>query len=419
MRRFEPAAAGCGDCALPLPSLLFRGATPAGERLNRRCPRFAERRHARTRFRIGVSPRDRAMAPPSAVSGASRSTIISGMNELSKDAVNWLTVGEEAAGQRIDNFLVRVLKGVPKSHVYRILRSGEVRVNKRAGRRRTRGLRAAMSCACRPIRSAAPRSIERRVAGRSAQSPILFEDDALARARQAGRTRRPRRQRHRARADRAAARGAPGRAVPRARASARSRHVGRAAGREEARGAGRAARAAARRRSRQALSRAGARALARREARGRACRCTSSRRGKASGGCGSRAEGAARGNDLSAAEYVARSAIRRSRCSKPSSRPGARIRSAFIWRISAFRSRATTSTATSRGTRRLKRQGLKRMFLHASRLAFAHPDSGERVRFDFRVGAGAAIVRRSARRGRRWQRPCGQSCIARCTDVTT
>ncbi len=41
-----------------------------------------------------------------------------------------ITIGEEEAGQRIDNFLLRICKGVPKSHVYRILRSGEVRVNK-------------------------------------------------------------------------------------------------------------------------------------------------------------------------------------------------------------------------------------------------------------------------------------------------
>jgi len=41
-----------------------------------------------------------------------------------------VTISEEEAGQRIDNFLLRVCKGVPKSHVYRILRSGEVRVNK-------------------------------------------------------------------------------------------------------------------------------------------------------------------------------------------------------------------------------------------------------------------------------------------------
>ena len=40
-----------------------------------------------------------------------------------------LTENEE--GQRLDNYLFRTLKGVPKSHVYRILRSGEVRVNKK------------------------------------------------------------------------------------------------------------------------------------------------------------------------------------------------------------------------------------------------------------------------------------------------
>ena len=44
-------------------------------------------------------------------------------------AVSWIDVGEDEAGQRIDNFLVARLKGVPKSHVYRILRSGEVRIN--------------------------------------------------------------------------------------------------------------------------------------------------------------------------------------------------------------------------------------------------------------------------------------------------
>ncbi|GAB1393261.1 RluA family pseudouridine synthase [Rhodocyclaceae bacterium] len=52
------------------------------------------------------------------------------MNELSKESVTFLEVGEDGAGQRIDNFLLKRLKGVPKSHVYRILRSGEVRVNK-------------------------------------------------------------------------------------------------------------------------------------------------------------------------------------------------------------------------------------------------------------------------------------------------
>lgn len=42
----------------------------------------------------------------------------------------FVTINEEDAGQRIDNYLLRICKGVPKSHIYRILRSGEVRVNK-------------------------------------------------------------------------------------------------------------------------------------------------------------------------------------------------------------------------------------------------------------------------------------------------
>jgi 23S rRNA pseudouridine955/2504/2580 synthase len=44
-------------------------------------------------------------------------------------AVRYVDVTEDDAGQRIDNYLLARLKGVPKSHVYRILRSGEVRIN--------------------------------------------------------------------------------------------------------------------------------------------------------------------------------------------------------------------------------------------------------------------------------------------------
>ena len=51
------------------------------------------------------------------------------MNDLSKPRAITVEVGEESEAQRIDNFLLRELKGVPKSHVYRVLRSGEVRVN--------------------------------------------------------------------------------------------------------------------------------------------------------------------------------------------------------------------------------------------------------------------------------------------------
>lgn len=45
-------------------------------------------------------------------------------------AVRYEKISDDSAGQRIDNWLIRICKGVPKSVIYRILRSGEVRVNK-------------------------------------------------------------------------------------------------------------------------------------------------------------------------------------------------------------------------------------------------------------------------------------------------
>lgn len=52
------------------------------------------------------------------------------MKDLGKNVVSRHQVEAEDAGQRIDNYLLKILKGVPKSHVYRVLRSGEVRVNR-------------------------------------------------------------------------------------------------------------------------------------------------------------------------------------------------------------------------------------------------------------------------------------------------
>jgi len=48
-----------------------------------------------------------------------------------KPKVRYITIDSEDAGQRIDNFLLRTLKGVPKSHLYRLMRKGEIRVNKK------------------------------------------------------------------------------------------------------------------------------------------------------------------------------------------------------------------------------------------------------------------------------------------------
>ncbi|MDQ2915998.1 MAG: RluA family pseudouridine synthase [Pseudomonadota bacterium] len=101
------------------------------------------------------------------------------MNELSKDAVSWLTVDDDAAGQRIDNFLLRLLKGVPKSHIYRILRSGEVRINKGRVGPDTR-IAAGDLIRVPPVRTAAASVRTRHTAiARPFKPAILVEDDWL------------------------------------------------------------------------------------------------------------------------------------------------------------------------------------------------------------------------------------------------
>lgn len=52
-------------------------------------------------------------------------------NESDRPKVRFITIDSEDAGQRVDNFLVKTLKGVPKSHIYRLLRKGEIRANKK------------------------------------------------------------------------------------------------------------------------------------------------------------------------------------------------------------------------------------------------------------------------------------------------
>ena len=101
------------------------------------------------------------------------------MNDLSKDAVNWLAVGEDGQGQRVDNYLVKILKGVPKSHVYRILRSGEVRVNRRKVGPDMR-LNVGDQLRIPPIRASSPARTSPTAGLRAiAIPPILYEDDAL------------------------------------------------------------------------------------------------------------------------------------------------------------------------------------------------------------------------------------------------
>jgi len=90
-------------------------------------------------------------------------------------ATRHVRVGEDGAGQRLDNFLVKLLKGVPKTHVYRVIRSGEVRVNKGRADAQTR-LALGDDVRIPPVRTAAV-DAERVVPGR--EFPIVFEDSDL------------------------------------------------------------------------------------------------------------------------------------------------------------------------------------------------------------------------------------------------
>jgi len=92
---------------------------------------------------------------------------------VAPDRVTILTIGPESAGQRLGNFLLRLAKGVPQSHVYRIVRSGEVRVNMAratADQRLAEGDRVRVP----PLRVAAGPPPARPLI-----PPVLFEDEHL------------------------------------------------------------------------------------------------------------------------------------------------------------------------------------------------------------------------------------------------
>ncbi|MDB5816205.1 MAG: pseudouridine synthase [Rhodocyclales bacterium] len=98
-------------------------------------------------------------------------------------SVRRMVAGEEDAGQRIDNFLLRECKGVPKSHIYRILRSGEVRVN--GGRiNQTYRIQAGDELRIPPMRLAVKQDSTAAAVAVASKTPprdfdIVFEDDSL------------------------------------------------------------------------------------------------------------------------------------------------------------------------------------------------------------------------------------------------
>jgi 23S rRNA pseudouridine955/2504/2580 synthase len=104
------------------------------------------------------------------------------MASSGKESVTYLDIDERSEGQRLDNFLLRVCKGVPKSHIYRVVRSGEVRVN---GGRRGADYRLQIADRVRlpPLRLASPQRTDdlpvTPASARGVEIPVLFEDDRI------------------------------------------------------------------------------------------------------------------------------------------------------------------------------------------------------------------------------------------------
>lgn len=93
--------------------------------------------------------------------------------------VTFHKVDEEYDGQRLDNFLIRLLKGVPKSRIYRLLRKGEVRVNKGRAKPDMR-LNQGDSVRIAPIRvSQQSQKVPGEHLHRRLKESIIFEDDGF------------------------------------------------------------------------------------------------------------------------------------------------------------------------------------------------------------------------------------------------
>ena len=93
-------------------------------------------------------------------------------------AARVVEVDENAAGQRLDNFLIRHLKGVPKTHVYRIIRSGEVRINKGRASADTR-VQEGDQVRLPPVRVSEKIAEKAERPAPAREFPILLEDEHL------------------------------------------------------------------------------------------------------------------------------------------------------------------------------------------------------------------------------------------------
>lgn len=103
------------------------------------------------------------------------------MKTLNFNKVQYIEIDADRSGQRIDNYLISILKGVPKSLIYRLLRKGEIRVNKKRIKPEYK-LRAVDIVRLAPIRVSEQQSDEPYInpeRAQSLESCVLFEDSHL------------------------------------------------------------------------------------------------------------------------------------------------------------------------------------------------------------------------------------------------
>ncbi len=127
----------------------------------------------------GETPRAaaRSAARPAAAAPAPSPAQGTAVPPKAAPAVQLLTIDEGSAGQRLDNFLLKILKGVPKTHVYRVIRAGEVRVNKGRAQADTR-VELGDVVRVPPVRLP-ERSTAAQAPVPAREFPVVFEDEHL------------------------------------------------------------------------------------------------------------------------------------------------------------------------------------------------------------------------------------------------
>lgn len=101
------------------------------------------------------------------------------MKPLGKDSATWIEADETVAGQRVDNMLLKTLKGVPRQHIYRLVRTGQVRVNSTRVDPTYR-VQAGDKIRIPPVRTARPANSEAVSPSRARfRARVVYEDEQL------------------------------------------------------------------------------------------------------------------------------------------------------------------------------------------------------------------------------------------------